>query len=117
MTIGDRIKQQRESKNMSQVELAEKIGVSKQTLYKYENNIVTNIPSIKLQSIAKVLEVSPAYLMGWENELADDTADLLPDLLSDKVFWENIKKLKQLNKEHQQTIFDNITYWYEKEGH
>ena len=55
MTIGDRIKQQRESKNMSQVELAEKIGVSKQTLYKYENNIVTNIPSIKLQSIAKVL--------------------------------------------------------------
>ena len=84
---------------------------------KYENNIVTNIPSIKLQSIAKVLEVSPAYLMGWENELADDTADLLPDLLSDKVFWENIKKLKQLNKEHQQTIFDNITYWYEKEGH
>ena len=114
MTIGDRIKQQRELKNMSQVELAEKIGVSKQTLYKYENNIVTNIPSIKLQSIAKVLEVSPAYLMGWEDELSDDTADLLPDLLSDKVFWENIK---QLNKKHQQTIFDNITYWYEKEGH
>ena len=27
------------------------------------------------------------------------------------------KHLKLINKEHQQTIFDNIAYWYEKEGH
>ena len=36
-TVGDRIKEQRELNNMSQVELAKKMGVSKQTLYKYEN--------------------------------------------------------------------------------
>nr|WP_242843822.1 MULTISPECIES: helix-turn-helix transcriptional regulator [Clostridia] len=39
--------------NVLQTELAEKIGVSKQTLYKYENNIVTNIPSYKIELIAK----------------------------------------------------------------
>jgi DNA-binding XRE family transcriptional regulator len=32
MTVGDRIKEQRELSRMSQVELAEKIHVSKQTL-------------------------------------------------------------------------------------
>lgn len=32
---------------MSQVEFADKINVSKQTLYKYENDIITNIPSDK----------------------------------------------------------------------
>ncbi|WP_369794744.1 helix-turn-helix domain-containing protein [Eubacterium sp. SB2] len=50
---GDRIKNLRESINVLQTELAEKIGVSKQTLYKYENNIVTNIPSYKIELIAK----------------------------------------------------------------
>ncbi len=44
MTIGDRIKKQRELLGISQVELAEKIKVKKQTQYKYENTIITNIP-------------------------------------------------------------------------
>ena len=67
MTIGDRIKKQRELLGISQVELAEKIKVSKQTLYKYENDIVTNIPSDKIEDIAKFCGVSPSYLMGWED--------------------------------------------------
>ena len=67
MTIGDRIKQLRESKDIGQTELAEKINVSKQTLYKYENNIVTNIPSDKIESIADELNTTPAFLMGWIN--------------------------------------------------
>jgi repressor LexA len=117
MSIGDRIKKRRELLNMPQVELAGKIQVSKQTLYKYENNIITNIPSDKLESIAKALDISPSYLMGWDDNFTDDTADLIPDLLSDAELLENVKRLKVLNKEHRRTIFDNITYWYEKEGH
>lgn len=70
MVIGDRIKSLRDSLNMSQVDLADKINVSKQTLYKYENNIITNIPSDKIEAIAKIANVSPAYLMGWDNNLA-----------------------------------------------
>lgn len=68
MTIGDRIKQAREKKGISQTELAESIGASKQTLYKYEMGIITNIPSDKIEAIARKLEVSPAYLMGWEQQ-------------------------------------------------
>lgn len=67
MTIGNRIRKQRESFGLSQTELAEKVKISKQTLYKYENNIITNIPSDKIEEIAKYLCVSPAYLMGWED--------------------------------------------------
>ena len=50
---------------MSQVDFADKINVSKQTLYKYENNIITNIPSDKIEAAARLGNVSPAYLMGW----------------------------------------------------
>ena len=65
MTIGERIKKIREEVGMSQVDFADKINVSKQTLYKYENNLITNIPSDKIEMAAKVGGVSPAYLMGW----------------------------------------------------
>lgn len=68
MTIGQRIKYCREQKNLTQTELADRIGTTKQNLYKYENGIITNIPSDKIELMAVVLEVSPAYLMGWDNE-------------------------------------------------
>lgn len=66
MTVGDRLKALRNKIGMSQVDFADKINVSKQTLYKYENNIITNIPSDKIEAAAQLGNVSPAYLMGWE---------------------------------------------------
>lgn len=65
MTIGERIKEIRQQIDMSQVEFADRINVSKQTLYKYENNIITNIPSDKIEAVAKLCNVSPSYIMGW----------------------------------------------------
>lgn len=81
MTIGDRIRKQRELLGLSQTELAEKIKVSKQTLYKYEKNIITNIPLDKIEEISKILGISEIYLMGWKtipeevnicNKIGDD---------------------------------------------
>ena len=113
----DRTKKLRTLIDMSQTELAEKIGVKKQTLYKYENNLVTNIPSDVIEKICKALNTSPAYLMGWSDNLTVEEEELIPELLSNTELLESIKKLMSLNREHKQTIFDNISYWYEKEGH
>lgn len=66
-TIGERIRLAREKIGMSQVDMADKIGVSKQNLYKYERGLVTNIPSDKIELIGKLTGVSPAYLMGWDS--------------------------------------------------
>lgn len=68
MTVGERIKLLRTKLNMSQVDFADKLDVSKQTLYKYENNIITNIPSDKIELAAKIGNVSPAHLMGWDGD-------------------------------------------------
>ena len=75
MTIGERVKEIRNKLDMSQVDFATKINVSKQTLYKYENNLITNIPSDKIEAVAKLGHVSPTYLMGWnisENPISSD---------------------------------------------
>lgn len=66
MTKGERIIELREKRGLSQVELADRIGVSKQTMYKYENDIITNIPSDKIELMAQTLKTTPAYIMGWE---------------------------------------------------
>lgn len=76
MKIGDRIKSKRQEQRLSQTELAQKIGVSKQTLYKYENNIITNIPSDKIELLSTSLDTSPAYLMGWEEIKPDVNATI-----------------------------------------
>lgn len=68
MTKGERIKQRREELNMRPTELAKRAKISKQTLYKYERDIITNIPSDKLQRIADALDIEPSYLMGWKAE-------------------------------------------------
>lgn len=86
MTVGERIKKVREKTGMSQVEFADKINVSKQTLYKYENDIITNIPSDKIEAAAELGNVSPAYLMGWE-PISDEEIG--------NVFYENMKKPKK----------------------
>ena len=69
MTVGERIKLAREAKGLSQTELANALKIKKQNLYKYENNIITNIPSDKIEAIAEKLNVSPGYLMGWEKQI------------------------------------------------
>lgn len=75
MTIGERIKNRRTSLGISQVSLADKVGISKQSLYKYENGIITNIPSDKISQIAVVLDTTPAYLMGWDKKGEDTTLE------------------------------------------
>jgi len=68
MTKGERIKTARERTGKSLTAFADAIGVSKQTLYKYENDIITNVPSDKIELIAEVSGISPAYIMGWSAE-------------------------------------------------
>ena len=77
MDIGQRIKKLRQNLDLTQTDLANEIDVSKQTLYKYESGIVTNIPSDKIESLARVLNTTPAYLMGWTDDPIDyDNLDI-----------------------------------------
>ena len=99
MTVGERIKELRTKLNMSQVEFADKINVSKQTLYKYENNIITNIPSDKIEAAAQLGNVSPAYLMGWD--ITSNIQESQPILLGselNKIFEKLSKEYKSQKK-------------------
>ena len=68
MTIGQRIKVARERKDMTLDEVARLCNTTKQTIFKYENEIVTNIPYDKIVLLSNALEVSPSYLFGWDEK-------------------------------------------------
>ena len=68
MTIGQRIKLARERKNMTLDEVAKRCNTTKQTIFKYENEIVTNIPYDKIVLLSNALDVIPSYLFGWEEK-------------------------------------------------
>ncbi|MCC0700367.1 helix-turn-helix transcriptional regulator [Clostridioides sp. ZZV15-6383] len=63
--ITNRIKNKRLELNMSYQDLANKTGLSKSTLQRYETGTIKNIPLDKLEILAHALNESPAFIMGW----------------------------------------------------
>lgn len=68
MSVGDKIREQRIREGKTMEELAQAIATTKQTIFKYESGIVTNIPLDKLEKIAHALNTTPAELMGWHEK-------------------------------------------------
>ena len=66
MTPGTRIKELRVIADMSQEELGRRVGVQRAAIQKYENGSVENIPLKTIEKIARVFDVSPTYIVGWD---------------------------------------------------
>ncbi len=64
MSLGKRIHDARVCNDLSLEELGKRCGTTKQTIFKYEQGIVTNIPLDRLHDLASTLRVSVAYLLG-----------------------------------------------------
>lgn len=67
MHVGDRIRNRRKELGLSAERVAELMGVSPATIYRYESSAIMNMGIDKLEPIAEVLQVHPAYLMGWSD--------------------------------------------------
>lgn len=70
MSLCENIKVQRLLCDMTLEEVAKIVGVTRATIQKYENGVISNIPSDKIELLAKAFHTTPAYLMGWEDESA-----------------------------------------------
>ena len=66
MTKGQRIRARRRELGLTLEAVAIASKTSKQTIQRYENGVIENIPDARLEAIARALGTTPAYLMGWE---------------------------------------------------
>ncbi len=67
MRIGERIKEMRKARGLSADEVAEKLGVSLSTLYRYENSSISKVPIDVIDKLCTVLGVTTSELMGNES--------------------------------------------------
>lgn len=65
--INELLRERRKELNLTMLELAKKVGVSEGTISRWESGDIANMRQDKIVSLAKALDITPAYLMGWED--------------------------------------------------
>lgn len=74
MTTGERIKERRKQLAISADTLAERVGVSRSTVFRWEKGEIEKIPAVELNVIAQALQTTTEYLIGWSDN-PDPEAD------------------------------------------
>lgn len=90
--LNQRIREVRQARGMSQVELAGLLGVTKQSVSNWENDNIQ--PSIEmLVKLAQTLSVSADYLLGLEGRQTLDVSGLSPAAVGHlRLLVEDIRK-------------------------
>lgn len=102
MEMSERIKERRIFMGYTQEELGEKLGLQKSAIAKYENGRVENIKRSVIANMAKILECSPSYLMGWSD--AEQPKEELPKIMQ---YYEC---LNDLGKHEAEKRVEELTY-------
>ena len=68
MVMKQYIKHRRQELGLTLDDVAKVVGVTRQTIQKYESGVVANIPSDRIEMLARALKTSPARLMGWDEK-------------------------------------------------
>lgn len=114
MNIGEKIRQARISKGMTQEELGKALGVQNSAIAKYEKGRVVNIKRSTLKKISDVLGIAPSELifeayMEEEEKKNDILADIILKMRSDDTFMSVVEKLYKLDQTKLETINQMLT--------
>lgn len=125
MDIGDKIHQLRIANNMTLEELGNKVSVGKSTVRKWEQGIIQNMKRDKIDLLARALNCSPAYLMGWEENPEDIQTRLteayikgnrVARLSKDEKVMKYAEYLMDMSEESRQLAFNFIELLLLKES-
>jgi transcriptional regulator with XRE-family HTH domain len=111
--IGNKIRNARIAKGMTQEELGKILGVQKSAIAKYENGRIVNIKRSTLKKISDVLEIRPSELIFEEEVKADPigTAEKHFEILTDGYiadFYDDFKSLSDAQKKLVAELIHNF---------
>ena len=78
MCTGKRMKERRKELGIKADEVAEALGCSRSTVFRYENGDIEKVPATLINTIAEVLKTTPAYLMGWSDDTTPLASNIIP---------------------------------------
>lgn len=111
MKIGDRIKYRREQLEMSQDELARRLGYkSRSSINKIEKD-ASGLPQTKIAAIAAALKTKPSYIMGWDEQIESNpvgAAELHFEMITDEDLAEIFEDFKKLDAAKKKIVKDLV---------
>ena len=102
MSVGQNIKARRKQLKMNAETLAEKVGMSPSTIYRYESGDIEKVDAARLIPIAEALGTTPAALMGWEDAEAPEADMPSPDE------WKLLHGLRSMPSNEAKVIMNMI---------
>lgn len=117
MTVGDRIRLKRQELNMTQLDLAKKMGYTSKTAISRVETNKEDITTVRVRKFADALNVTPSYLMGWEEE--EQKALAVSEMLEneDNGFYalviNIIKQYKTSSNENKQKMCNLLSAYYD----
>ena len=103
MTIGERMREQRIKLDIKPKDIADKIGKSVSTYYRYETGEIEKLTISKMCEIAGLLDVSPIYLLLGLNSDSVDTLSNTSDF-NNCIIMAFSKQLKKLRSAYNMSI-------------
>ena len=99
MNMSDRIKEQRILLHLTQEDLANRLGLQKSAIAKYENGRVQNIKRSTILKMSEIFGCSPSYLMALDNDDSVDAISPAPSLTADEnTLLTDYRKLNEAGK-------------------
>lgn len=117
MNISDKLKNRRKELSLTMLEVAQKVGVSEATVSRWESGDIANMRRDKIALLAEALQVTPAYIMGWdENDEQNSSVTLSTKEISHIKLY---RKLNDLGKKRVDDYMNDISevsgYLYNEE--
>lgn len=108
MEVKDIIRNRRLELDLTLDQIAQRVGVSKPTVMRWENGDIENMRADKIAKLAKALNTTPVYLMGWtdEKEIMDLGNNAKDDLTSKE--QELLEAFRRLLPEMQNFILESV---------
>ena len=108
MDVGSIIKRARTEKGYTQEELAEKVGVKKSAVAKWENGRVSEIKRSNLKKLSEALGLNPNRLLGDIERDPISVADELADIYLDTDLRRMISEYQQLDGKKQAQVREYV---------
>ena len=118
------IKETRQQLGLTMKEVAEAVGVSEATVSRWESGDIENMRRDKIAKLAEALKISPAVLMGWEDNgtqsdvpyyLDEETAEIAQEVYDRPELKILFDASRKASKEDIQFVVEMIDRMAKKE--
>lgn len=115
MAMGDRIREKRIEKGLTMEQLADRLGVGRSAVNKWEKGHVQNIKRSTIEKMCTIFDCSPGYLFALENDETEEPMYIeIEPIRKSETLTRLLAYCKLLNPEAQNDLLKYAKYLNEQ---